>query len=461
MDTIHIQRERFTKQKIDLMLHILSILIITIGLMTIIQLIEADYQQFKANLLFCFILVTGYIRLKQNNHLYKTVIRIVFLSAIIASLFLLYHHSDNPINFIWFSTIVYMIYYLFDRDEASYWIAIITIALIVLFFLDTKSLSLSVTDFLVWILNMVIILMISHWYASIEENSIKKLLHAQKKLSEEVNKKTEELKIRTKELELLNQDLEKRIQEEVHKNSEQEQMLFRQARYAQMGEILNMIAHQWRQPLNAIAMTNTGMLVGLKESQINRENLITKAKRTDGYIQHLSQTIDDFRNFFRIDREKSDLTLSEVVHDALELLNPILNSHNIDVTIKRSCSCTIYSYPNEVLNVTLNLLNNAKDALMQKEDNREIIIDMSHDHASEGRTFTYLEIRDNAGGIPEEIIEKIFDPYFTTKEKQGGTGLGLYMSKQIVEKHCQGKINVKNGEDGAIFKISFPTKKII
>ena len=424
--------------------------------MAFVRLSEGDMRQFAADFLFMSVALWGYRRIKKDEKHYKVVTRIVFFAAAVASLYLLYSHPDIPIRFIWFSTVVYMIYYLFDRGEAFYWIGILTALILILFFTNRESFSLSVVDFFVWLLNIVIVLMISHWYATIEEDSTHRLEYVKNRLSEEVQKKTQELKKRTRELELLNESLEERVREEVRKNSEQERMLFRQARYAQMGEVLSMIAHQWRQPLNAIALTNSGLQVMAKQGICDPQKVLDRTKRIEEYVQHLSKTIDDFRSFFAHDQEKCDLILSKVVDDALELISPILEQEDIQITMKERCNCVIYSYPNEILHVVLNLLNNAKDALVKVSgQKREIIIRMHHEDGK-----PCLEIEDNGGGIPDEIVDKVFDPYFTTKEESGGTGLGLYMSKLIIEKHCMGELSVCNGKRGAIFKMLFPAAKV-
>jgi signal transduction histidine kinase len=446
-----LQRGYFTTQKIGLLLRMLIVLMVTIGAMAVVRILENDPVQASADISFFLIALWGYLKLRNDHTLYKVITRIVFLSAVIAAFFLLYNHPDVPIRFIWFSTIVYMIYYLFDRREAVYWISTLFVVLMVFYFLNIERFSLSIAEFFVWLLNMFIILMISHWYATIEEDSTKKLLYIQKSLEEEVHKKTQELKRRTQELEILNIHLEERVKEEVIKNRNHEQMLFRQARHAQMGEVLSMIAHQWRQPLNAVASSISSMQVMLRNGRCEADIFSYKTKRIEGYIQHLSETIDDFRNFFKEEKEKCNLTLSSIVEDALELMLPLLNKENISVTIEGKCQCIIHSYPNEILHVILNLLSNARDVLIDNDMKEKCIhIGMSYDEKN-----AYLEVEDCGGGIDEAIIERIFDPYFTTKG-EGGTGLGLYMSKLIIERHCQGRMEARNGERGAIFRLSFP-----
>jgi signal transduction histidine kinase len=444
-------RGSFSTQKIGLLLRVLVVLIMTIGLMVIVRLLEADYRQAAADVLFLTVTIFGYLKLKKDHSAYKMIARVIFFSALVASLFLLRNHPDTPVRFIWFSTIIYMIYYLFDRKEAVYWIGVVGVILLTLFFSDMQSFALSVPDFFVWVLNMLIILMISHWYAQIEEESTQRFLQTQKNLAQEVHKKTQELEERTRELEALNEQLEERVAEEVRKNRSQEQMLFMQARYAQMGEVLSMIAHQWRQPLNAVSSSITTMQIMLRSEACDKDTLLAKAKRMEGYVQHLSGTIDDFRNFFREDKEKCDLTLSGIVKDALNLMYPLLKEEQISVEVVKECNCVILSYPNEILHVVLNILSNARDELVASGvDEKYIRINMYDDEK-----FAYLEIEDWGGGIDEAIMDKVFDPYFTTKGDYG-TGLGLYMSKLIIERHCRGRLRVENGEKGALFRLSFP-----
>ncbi|MCF6206794.1 MAG: HAMP domain-containing histidine kinase [Sulfurovum sp.] len=418
------------------------------------RLLQEDMIQFSVDVLFFVVAVWGYYKLKKNPHTYMLVTRIVFFFALFAALSLLYDHEDIATRFIWFSTIIYMIFYLFNRIEAFYWIGSIGMVLIVFYLYDTEKFSLSLPEFLVWLLNMLIVIMISYWYAKMEEDSTNKLLSMQNRLSEEVQKKTQELKQRTEELELLNLNLEARIREEVEKNRKQEELLHKQARYVEVGETLSMIAHQWRQPLNAISSNISLMQVMLKSGKCDVEIFSKKTKRVADYVQHLSGTIDDFRYFFREDQERSYLTMNTIVEEALGLIMPMLHDEKISVEVEDRCNCDIYSYRNEILHVVLNLLTNARDALMgQPFDKRYIKIRMGHE-----KTHVFLEIEDSGGGVNEEIIEKIFDPYFTTKGEQG-TGLGLYMSKMIIERHCQGSMEVQHGQKGAIFRLSFPIVK--
>jgi PAS domain S-box-containing protein len=221
--------------------------------------------------------------------------------------------------------------------------------------------------------------------------------------------------------------------------------LVQQSRLAQMGEMLSMIAHQWRQPLSAISATSGSISLKARRDGLDKDTVMELANSITKYAQHLSSTIDDFRNFFKDNKEKDTISLKEVVEATLHIVNMSLENANIKINLDLVSDKEIQTYANELKQVILNIIKNAQDVLVDKEIQNPQI-DIYADN-------TTIVIRDNAGGIPKEIIDKIFDPYFSTKTKKDGTGLGLYMSKIIIEEHCGGKISVYNGDNGAVFKI--------
>ena len=210
-----------------------------------------------------------------------------------------------------------------------------------------------------------------------------------------------------------------------------------------------MIAHQWRQPLAAISSTSAAINLKAKLGKLDKENAINLASKISGYSQHLSQTIDDFREFFKKNKEKRETTYTELINSVLSIIEESVQNKNITLIKELNCEDKLYTYSNEIKQVILNLIKNAEDILLEKSIEKPCIKVITY----KKEDTLILEISDNAGGIPENIIDKIFDPYFSTKIKKDGTGLGLYMSKTIIEEHCNGKIGVTNGEDGAIFKI--------
>jgi C4-dicarboxylate-specific signal transduction histidine kinase len=210
--------------------------------------------------------------------------------------------------------------------------------------------------------------------------------------------------------------------------------------------MINNIAHQWRQPLNLIGL----IIQGLPEcGNLSQEELDHEVERIMNVVMYMSQTIDDFRYFFRQDKEKTRFTVNHAVTKATEFISPSLADKGILITIVEQSEVPILGYSNEYAQVLLNILNNAKDVLVEKKvADPHIGINISR---AENRSV--VTITDNGGGIDTEIMPKIFDPYFTTKEKMQGTGIGLYMSKIIIEQNMGGSLTVQNTSGGTAFII--------
>ncbi|WP_457564055.1 sensor histidine kinase [Caminibacter pacificus] len=252
-----------------------------------------------------------------------------------------------------------------------------------------------------------------------------------------------------KELQILNKTLESRVKEEVEKSREKDRQLIMQSRLALMGELLSMIAHQWRQPLNVIggvvADMEMDMMLNENDPKKTKENLETIKKM----IKHLSSTIDDFRKFYRKDNEKIEIDFNEILQEVLNIASSSLKNKNIKIKNHLKCKRKIKTYPNELKQVLLNLIKNAEDILIERKiENPKIIIEIF-----ENDDKCIIEVKDNGGGVDEEYQDKIFEPYFTTKNEKNGTGLGLYMSKNIVEKRLGGEILQYNDTEGAVFRI--------
>jgi len=243
--------------------------------------------------------------------------------------------------------------------------------------------------------------------------------------------------------------LEENIQIELEKNRLKDQQLLQQSRLAQMGEMLAMIAHQWRQPLAAISSTSVSLELKAKLDKADRESVIKLAKNISNYSQHLSETIDDFRNFFKPEKEKAETSFSEIIESIMGIVEVSITNNNIKIIKQLHSDNTLWTFPNELRQVILNLIKNAEDIINEKNiQDAYIKINSYTDGTKE-----ILEVSDNGGGVDEKNLHKIFDPYFSTKLEKNGTGLGLYMSKMIIEDHCGGELSIRNGEDGAIFKI--------
>ena len=225
--------------------------------------------------------------------------------------------------------------------------------------------------------------------------------------------------------------------------------MLQQSRLAQMGEMISMIAHQWRQPLAAISSISSALTLKAHLNKLDNPTIIELAGKIDSNSQHLSSTIDDFRDFFKSNKQKLQTNYSILVKSVLEIIEISLINKNIKLIKDLRSDDNFQSYPNEIKQVMLNLMKNAEDVLIEKEISDPCIKISTYRE----KDFLVLRISDNAGGIPEDIIPKIFDPYFSTKTEKDGTGLGLYMSKTIIENHCNGRLTAQNDNDGAVFKI--------
>ncbi|MCF6205503.1 MAG: transporter substrate-binding domain-containing protein [Sulfurovum sp.] len=251
----------------------------------------------------------------------------------------------------------------------------------------------------------------------------------------------------------INKTLEKRVADEVVKNREKDLLMLQQSRFAQMGQILNMIAHQWRQPLSTIMSIKQVLVVKYERQKgnLHPEDIKHFDERFTKNIEQLSSTIDDFMNFFKPNKEKSFFSLHQVMMQIIEITQPVFEQAHIQLCYPEHTEISLHGYPNELSQAIINILYNAKDALLEKKvTNPKVKIKLYADNG-----YVTLDIQDNAGGIPPSIIDKIFDPYFSTKDEKNGTGIGLYMTKMIIEEHMNGKITVKNTHEGACFSIKF------
>jgi signal transduction histidine kinase len=210
-----------------------------------------------------------------------------------------------------------------------------------------------------------------------------------------------------------------------------------------------MIAHQWRQPLNVLSMLNQSIVIKYNRDKLDKEFIKYFQETSTRQIKNMSQTIDDFRSFFRPDKQDTRFSINEVIKNMLNIIGPLFIKNSIEIELDEKEECFAKGHPNEIGQAVINIINNAKDALIENDIKHKYIKITIECEGEE----ILLSIKDNGGGIPKDIIETIFDPYFTTKDEKNGTGLGLYMSKIIIEKHEGGNISVVNDEDGAVFKI--------
>ena len=252
--------------------------------------------------------------------------------------------------------------------------------------------------------------------------------------------------------------------QDITEMKEKDTLLYQQSRMAAMGEMLENIAHQWRQPLSVISVAATGLKLKSSFDMLDNDEIDTTMDNINNSVQHLSQTINDFRDFFKSSKKKNQFLINNVFKKTFNLVSSQFKTADI-IIIKNIEEVSLFSLENELIQVLINILNNARDELIKtKNQDKLILID-----AVKKEDYVEILIKDNAGGIPNDIINNIFESHFTTKEDSNGTGVGLYMSKTIIEEHIKGSISVSNVKfehngilySGAQFKLLLPFQENI
>ena len=244
-------------------------------------------------------------------------------------------------------------------------------------------------------------------------------------------------------------NLEKKVKEEILQRTNNEKLLIQQSKLAAMGEMIENIAHQWRQPLGEINAVLMELQTISTYGKLEKEHLLESIKTCNKITEHMSNTISDFQSFFKPTKNKIDFSVLDACKKAISIIDDSLKNNNIDLVFDIKDDNIINGYPNEFSHAILNIISNAKDVLvLRKISNPKIILSIKV-----GKRFTIIKIEDNAGGIHLENIDSVFEPYFTTKHTKRGTGIGLYMTKMIIENNMHGFVKVLNTTYGALFTI--------
>ena len=267
----------------------------------------------------------------------------------------------------------------------------------------------------------------------------------------------ESLELKTEELITLNKELEYRIDLAVLNAKDKDHLMAQQSKLASMGEMIGNIAHQWRQPLNALALILQKQQLFFDRGLLDTNKMQESTNKGIALVNKMSTTIDDFRDFFKPNKEKMEFDVKIAIENSLELIEGALYNQSIAIELDIEDNQFLFGYKNEFSQVILNIINNAKDALAELKIEQPVIKIKSYTQEEK----VYVEIEDNGGGIKQQLMEHIFEPYFTTKEEGKGTGIGLYMSKMIIEENMDGSIEVNNGNAGAKFSIIVPKAKKI
>lgn len=383
----------------------------------------------KAVLAFAFVCLILVYFLRKRKSYYPLSVAIILFSALSLFYFALITAIQDEFRLIWFFLTLFIGFILMGK---KYGIMLMIFILIGVYSVEeTIGLGLSKLAFFTFFNSFLIFSAFSYFFLmKIERDSL--------------------------EFEILNNKLKQNVIQERRQREEQEQMLLRQCRMANMGEMLDSIAHQWRQPLmhiNSVLMNMDSTLDTKDPRKKGKDYLTNKIDEVASLTAHMSQTIEDFRGLFKTEQEQTHFTIEQAINDVLTLMKNIFN--NVEINNNTTGDTSIHSHRSELIQVIIILLSNAVDVLNKRKIvSKKIIID-----TNTTKKEVVISIEDNAGGIIPINLETIFDPYFTTKEQSGGTGLGLYIAKIIVEHKMQGNISASNTPNGAKFTITLSKQK--
>jgi len=407
---------------------------------SVVRLREGNLIVGLSQLALGIFLVGGFFRLKHDKTLYQTYSVYFMILFFTYTAIIFFHVPQNHLNILWVISAPILLFFFLNKTGGT--VMFVAVSLFILYLLLTGY-SYTVAEYVTLIAAFLITTFVMYTYERVKEAEKRRLMLYNQRLKERVAQKTEALT-------QFNRELQQLVDKEVHQRLAQEQMLLRQCRMASMGEMIDSIAHQWRQPLMNINAVLMNIDRSLETDTNPRTHIPPKIDELGELTQYMSQTIEDFRHLFRQEKEMTAFCPRKLLDDALLIMKNRLKE--IAVTIENQHPEKLLGYRSELFQVLMSLLTNAVEALEQsKKQQKSISISLkSHPQQS------VITIRDNAGGIPETELDKIFEPYHTTKSSEGGSGLGLYISRIIIEHNMQGKLSAYNDKEGAVFEISLP-----
>ncbi|QOY55065.1 HAMP domain-containing histidine kinase [Candidatus Sulfurimonas marisnigri] len=390
--------------------------------------------------------------LRKYRFMIKYVAVIMTAQFLFLFLYLIYYGYPDDLKHIWVIVFPAILLYFQPSKRIFCWLFAM-IFLILMAPLQTiieVQYSMYQVSYIVFVL--VIESVLIHFYQLKMDESQKLILEQQKMLLDFNSELEKQVKEKTSELTELNESLEKKVAHKLEELTKKDKILETQSKQAVMGEMISMIAHQWRQPLSTITLQIANLqldkLLGKEVSSEDTDGALSNISDT---IVYLSETIDDFLTYFNNDKELVEVEVHELLQKALNFAMPRVKGKGIEIVIDKKADIYIKTYINEFIQVVLNILNNAIDAVDESKNDKPYI----NISIKSKDDFILLDISDNAGGISSENIPNLFEPYFSTKGKNG-TGLGLYMSQMIVQKQFNGNIDVISSENGSTFTIKVP-----
>jgi len=390
--------------------------------------------------------------LRKNRSAFSFVSKMITTQYSLLFLYLFYAYEPNELKHLWLFTYPIILLYFENNKSSVYWLMF----MIAMLFLSTVQpfVETYYSLYQVFYLSVVLLVVIAiiYFYKQKMDEAKAVIVRQQESLhsfNTELEKKVTE---KTHELQELNDCLEIKVQEKIQELIDKDKLLTVQSKQAVMGEMISMIAHQWRQPLSTVTLQISNLQIRkILGEELDSETVDKVLEEISQNIIYLSETIDDFKTYFHPEKEKSSIGVNVLLQRAVSFVLPRLKGTKILFEFNPKEEIIIQTYANELIQVVLNLLNNAVDALSELDKER-LIVEISAEKEDE---YIVIYVKDNGAGINEENIHHIFEPYFSTKGKNG-TGLGLYMSQMIIEKQFNGVINVQSSEKGSEFSVKIP-----
>jgi len=428
-----------------------GIIISSIGLMFgIIGNIVRNVDGFIPIELFIVIVnIIMFILMRKSKKAFYFVPLIITFLFTFLFLFLIYNSEVESLKFLWVFTYPIIILYFHNTKKGFYWLVIIIVGIIIAPIQSFYEVDFSTYQVIYLAFVLALISSIIFFYQIKMSEANTKIIQQQEELQDFNLNLEKQVKEKTSALQELNNLLELKVKEKIEELRAKDKILEVQSKQAVMGEMISMIAHQWRQPLSTITLQIANLqFKRLLAQDLSADEIDNALSEISDMIIYLSDTVDDFQTYFHPDKEMQDVEIQELLNRAINFASSRTKKSNIKINITQDDFYIIKTYSNEFVQVILNILNNAIDAHdEQSKENAFINI-----HVSMQKNNFLIKISDNAGGINEENLNKLFEPYFSTKGKNG-TGLGLYMSQMIVQKQFYGTIDVKNSSDGAVFTL--------
>jgi len=385
--------------------------------------------------------------LRTYRNSFELVTKIITAQFTFFFLFLFYSYDPTDLKHIWLFTYPIILLYFQNVRSSFYWSLFMLFVIMISPFQTIVESKYSIFQASYLSFALIIVTVIIYFY-KLKMDEAKDIIVEQQNQLQNFNTELEvKVEQKTSELQDLNESLEMKVKEKIKELITKDRLITAQSKQAVMGEMIHMIAHQWRQPLSTITLQISNLhfkrLLGENVPIKDSDKILSEISNT---IVYLSDTIDDFQTYFRPNKEQEEIEVHELLNRAINLTLSRTQDMSIQIVNDKKSDVLIKTYVNEMVQVILNLINNALDALSEiDKDDAKLLV-----YARELDEIVYIYVEDNANGISDENLEHIFEPYFSTKGKNG-TGLGLYMSQMIVEKQFHGEILVESSSSGTKF----------